>query len=277
MKFRYDILLLYSSEREVIEMKVLKSKKSVEEEEFYEVYSSSNMRVVMRNCLALGVFPDMNLEQEKLLGIALANAHSKEDFYYYRCELTKLARMIGYDDRNTTKLREALLKDKFDELRDFMGNAMMPYVIVKDGNKIIALSLFTKVVFENVDGKIFIIFRLNDDLRPYVLKQTGNFCVLALDLYTKSTSPYSIRLGRALSALLMKGEKKDITFTKEQLASLLKLPKFYQDNFYETKRIILKRAVREVNCLDNGVTIEHFERIADGRSYKGVMFVARKD
>lgn len=265
-------------------MKVLKSKKkkSVEEEGFYEVYSSPNMRVVMRNCLALGVFPDMNLEQEKLLGIALANAHSKEDFYYCRCELTKLARMIGYDDRNTTKLAEALDQD-VESLRvnDTMDKLARSYVILKDTsvdkNGVVYIPLFHSLSIHKEDGKLILCFKLNNELKPYVLKQTGNFCVLALDLYTKSTSPYSIRLGRTLSALLMKGEKKDITFTKEQLASVLKLPKFYKDNFYETKRIILKRAVHEVNCLDNGVTIEHFERIADGRSYKGVMFVARKD
>ena len=248
------------------------------EEEFKEVYVGSTMKVVMRNCLALGEFPKMNLEQEKLLGIALANAHSSGEFYYYRCELTKLAKMIGYSDKNTPKLAEAFNKDVVMAGEDLVGSLMTSYVIVKGEGKerAIFISLFEKVVIEKENSKLYIHFRLNRELKPYVLKQTGNFCILALDLFTKSTSPYSIRLGRVLSAKVMRGEEKEVSFTKEELAEVLKLPDFYKDNYYETKRIILERAVKEVNYLEEGVKIVSFSRLAEGRKYVGVSFVVKK-
>lgn len=248
------------------------------EEEFKEIYESKTMKVVMRNCLALGKFPNMNLEQEKLLGIALANAHSRGEFYSYRCELTKLAKMIGYDKSSANKLAEAMNKDVVMAGEDLVGSLMTSYVIVTEEGKERAsfISLFEKVVIEKENSKLYIYFRLNRELKPYVLKQTGNFCILALDLFTKSTSPYSIRLGRVLSAKVMRGEEKEVSFTKEELAEVLKLPDFYKDNYYETKRIILERAVKEVNYLEEGVKIISFSRLAEGRKYVGVSFVVKK-
>ena len=247
------------------------------EEEFKEIYASKTMKVVMRNCLALGNFPNMNLEQEKLLGIALANAHSRGEFYTYRCELTELAKMIGYSDRNTPKLAEALSKDVLMVGKDLVEPLVTSYVIViEEGKRVSYITLFEKVIIEKENGKLYIYFRLNRELKPYVLKQTGNFCILALDLFTKSTSPYSIRLGRVLSAKVMRGEEKEVSFTKEELAEVLKLPDFYKDNYYETKRIILERAVKEVNYLEEGVKIVSFSRLAEGRKYVGVSFVVKK-
>ena len=277
------------NEREVINVKIVKKsvKKSkgytrkpkvYREEEFKEIYESKTMKVVMRNYLALGKFPNMNLEQEKLLGIALANAHSRGEFYSYRCELTKLAKMIGYDKSSANKLAEAMNKDVVMAGEDLVGSLMTSYVIVTEEGKERAsfISLFEKVVIEKENSKLYIYFRLNRELKPYVLKQTGNFCILALDLFTKSTSPYSIRLGRVLSAKVMRGEEKEVSFTKEELAEVLKLPDFYKDNYYETKRIILERAVKEVNYLEEGVKIVSFSRLAEGRKYVGVSFVVKK-
>ena len=278
------------NEREVMNVRIVKKgvKKSEKytrkpkvyhEEEFKEIYVGSTMKVVMRNCLALGEFPKMNLEQEKLLGIALANAHSSGEFYYYRCEVTTLAKMVGYSDRNTTKLVDALLSEKsfsFEEVSGFVNSAMLPYVIIHENGNTSAINLFHSVSFEKSGGKLWVSFRLSDALKPYVLKQTGNFCILALDLFTKSTSPYSIRLGRVLSAKVMRGEEKEVSFAKEELAEVLKLPDFYKDNYYETKRIILERAVKEVNYLEEGVKIVSFSRLAEGRKYVGVSFVVKK-
>ena len=277
------------NEREVMNVKIVKKgvKKSkgytrkprvYHEEEFKEIYESKTMKVVMRNCLALGKFPNMNLEQEKLLGIALANAHSRGEFYSYRCELSKLAKMVGYSDKNTPKLAEAFNKDVVMAGEDLVGSLMTSYVIVTEEGKERAsfISLFEKVVIEKENSKLYIYFRLNRELKPYVLKQTGNFCILALDLFTKSTRPYSIRLGRVLSAKVMRGEEKEVSFTKEELAEVLKLPDFYKDNYYETKRIILERAVKEVNYLEEGVKIVSFSRLAEGRKYVGVSFVVKK-
>ena len=56
----------------------------------------------------------------------------------------------------------------------------------------------------------------------------------------------------------------------------MKLPDFYKDNYYETKRIILERAVKEVNYLEEGVNIVSFSRLAEGRKYVGVSFVVKK-
>ena len=277
------------NEREVMNVKIVKKgvKKSEKytrkpkvyrEEEFKEIYVGSTMKVVMRNCLALGKFPNMNLEQEKLLGIALANAHSRGEFYSYKCEVTTLAKMIGYSDRNTTKLVSALSEKSFSfkEVSGFLNSAMLPYVIIHENGNTSAINLFRSVSFEKSNGKLWASFRLSDALKPYVLKQTGNFCILALDLFTKSTSPYSIRLGRVLSAKVMRGEEKEVSFTKEELADVLKLPDFYKDNYYETKRIILERAVKEVNSLEEGVKIISFSRLAEGRKYVGVSFVVKK-
>ena len=277
------------NEREVMNVRIVKKgvKKSEKytrkpkvyrEEEFKEIYSSSTMKVVMRNCLALGKFPNMNLEQEKLLGIALANAHSRGEFYSYRCEMNELAKIVGYDKSNTTKLANALSKDVVMAGEDLVGSLMTSYVIVTEEGKERAsfISLFEKVVIEKENSKLYIYFRLNRELKPYVLKQTGNFCILALDLFTKSTSPYSIRLGRVLSAKVMRGEEKEVSFAKEELAEVLKLPDFYKDNYYETKRIILERAVKEVNYLEEGVKIVSFSRLAEGRKYVGVSFVVKK-
>lgn len=277
------------NEREVMNVRIVKKgvKKSEKytrkpkvyhEEEFKEIYASKTMKVVMRNCLALGKFPNMNLEQEKLLGIALADAHSRGEFYYYRCEITKLAKMIGYDKSSANKLANSLSKDVVIAGEDLVGSLMTSYVIVTEGGKERAsfISLFEKVVIEKENSKLYIYFRLNRELKPYVLKQTGNFCILALDLFTKSTSPYSIRLGRVLSAKVMRGEEKEVSFTKEELAEVLKLPDFYRDNYYETKRIILERAIKEVNYLEEGVKIVSFSRLAEGRKYVGVSFVVKK-
>lgn len=276
------------NEREVMNVRIVKKgvrkskgytrkPKVYHEEEFKEIYASKTMKVVMRNCLALGEFPEMNLEQEKLLGIALANAHSRGEFYSYRCELTKLAKMVGYSDKNTPKLAEALSKDVAVAGKDLVGPLVSSYVTVVEGEeKVSYITLFEKVVIEKENGKLYIYFRLNRELKPYVLKQTGNFCILALDLFTKSTSPYSIRLGRVLSAKVMRGEEKEVSFTKEELAEVLKLPDFYRDNYYETKRIILERAVKEVNYLEEGVKIVSFSRLAEGRKYVGVSFVVKK-
>ena len=258
--------------------KYTRKPKVYREEEFKEIYASKTMKVVMRNCLALGKFPNMNLEQEKLLGIALANAHSRGEFYSYKCEVTTLAKMIGYSDRNTTKLVSALSEKSFSfkEVSGFLNSAMLPYVIIHENGNTSAINLFRSVSFEKSNGKLWASFRLSDALKPYVLKQTGNFCILALDLFTKSTSPYSIRLGRVLSAKVMRGEEKEISFTKEELAEVLKLPDFYKDNYYETKRIILERAVKEVNYLEEGVKIISFSRLAEGRKYVGISFVVKK-
>lgn len=277
------------NEREVINVKIVKKgvKKSkgytrkpkvYREEEFKEVYVGSTMKVVMRNCLALGEFPEMNLEQEKLLGIALANAHSSGEFYYYRCEVTALAKMIGYDKSSTNKLVDALSEKSFSfkEVSGFVSGVMLPYVVIHENGDALAINLFHSVKFEKSGGKLWASFRLSDALKPYVLKQTGNFCILALDLFTKSTSPYSIRLGRVLSAKVMRGEEREVSFTKEELAEVLKLPDFYKDNYYETKRIILERAVKEVNYLEEGVKIISFSRLAEGRKYVGVSFVVKK-
>lgn len=277
------------NEREVMNVRIVKKgvKKSEKytrkpkvyhEEEFKEIYASKTMKVVMRNCLALGKFPNMNLEQEKLLGIALADAHSRGEFYYYRCEITKLAKMIGYDKSSANKLANSLSKDVVIAGEDLVGSLMTSYVIVTEEGKERAsfISLFEKVVIEKENSKLYIYFRLNRELKPYVLKQTGNFCILALDLFTKSTSPYSIRLGRVLSAKVMRGEEKEVSFTKEELAEVLKLPDFYKDNYYETKRIILERAIKEVNYLEEGVKIVSFSRLAEGRKYVGVSFVVKK-
>lgn len=277
------------NEREVMNVRIVKKgvKKSEKytrkpkvyhEEEFKEIYASKTMKVVMRNCLALGKFPNMNLEQEKLLGIALADAHSRGEFYYYRCEITKLAKMIGYDKSSANKLANSLSKDVVIAGEDLVGSLMTSYVIVTEEGKERAsfISLFEKVVIEKENSKLYIYFRLNRELKPYVLKQTGNFCILALDLFTKSTSPYSIRLGRVLSAKVMRGEEKEVSFTKEELAEVLKLPDFYRDNYYETKRIILERAIKEVNYLEEGVKIVSFSRLAEGRKYVGVSFVVKK-
>ena len=277
------------NEREVTNVKVVKKgvKKSkgytrkprvYREEEFKEIYASKTMKVIMRNCLALGKFPNMNLEQEKLLGIALANAHSRGEFYSYRCELTKLANMVDYDKSSANKLANSLSKDVVTAGKDLVGSLMTSYVIVTEEGKerTSFISLFEKVIIEKEKGKLYIYFRLNRELKPYVLKQTGNFCILALDLFTKSTSPYSIRLGRVLSAKVMRGEEKEVSFTKEELAEVLKLPDFYKDNYYETKRIILERAVKEVNSLEEGVNIISFSRLAEGRKYVGVSFVVKK-
>ena len=277
------------NEREVTNVKIVKKgvKKSkgytrkprvYREEEFKEIYASKTMKVIMRNCLALGKFPNMNLEQEKLLGIALANAHSRGEFYSYRCELTKLANMVDYDKSSANKLANSLSKDVVTAGKDLVGSLMTSYVIVTEEGKerTSFISLFEKVIIEKEKGKLYIYFRLNRELKPYVLKQTGNFCILALDLFTKSTSPYSIRLGRVLSAKVMRGEEKEVSFTKEELAEVLKLPDFYKDNYYETKRIILERAVKEVNSLEEGVNIISFSRLAEGRKYVGVSFVVKK-
>ena len=70
--------------------------------------------------------------------------------------------------------------------------------------------------------------------------------------------------------------KSYMSFTKEELADVLKLPNFYKDNYYETKRIILERAVKEVNFLEEGVKIISFSRLAEGRKYVGVSFVVKK-
>jgi hypothetical protein len=236
------------------------------------------MKVVMRNCLALGEFPEMNLEQEKLLGIALANAHSSGEFYYYRCEVMKLAKMIGYDKSSTNKLVDALSEKSFSfkEVSGFVSGVMLPYVVIHENGDALAINLFHSVKFEKSGGKLWVSFRLSDALKPYVLKQTGNFCILALDLFTKSTSPYSIRLGRVLSSKVMRGEEKEVSFTKEELAEALKLPDFYKDNYYETKRIILERAVKEVNSIEEGVKIISFSRASEGRKYAGVSFVVKK-
>ena len=246
------------------------------EEEFKEIYANKTMKVVMRNCLALGEFPNMNLEQEKLLGIALANAHSRGEFYSYRCEVTKLAKMIGYSNRNTTKLAKAVAGDIESIKGSDINSIVSSHVMIVEKERVSYINLFEKVVIEKEKGKFYIYFRLNRELKPYVLKQTGNFCILALDLFTKSTSPYSIRLGRVLSAKVMRGEEKEVSFTKEELAEVLKLPDFYKDNYYETKRIILERAVKEVNYLEEGVKIVSFSRLAEGRKYVGVSFTAKK-
>lgn len=74
----------------------------------------------------------------------------------------------------------------------------------------------------------------------------------------------------------MRGEEKEVSFAKEELAEVLKLPDFYKDNYYETKRIILERAVKEVNYLEEGVKIVSFSRLAEGRKYVGVSFVVKK-
>ena len=258
--------------------KYTRKPKVYREEDFKEIYAGSTMKVVMRNCLALGNFPNMNLEQEKLLGIALANAHSRGEFYSYRCEVNELAKIIGYDESSTTKLANALNKDVVMAGKDLVGSLMTSYVIVKEKDKerVSFITLFEKVIIEKENGKLYIYFRLSRELKPYVLKQTGNFCILALDLFTKSTSPYSIRLGRVLSAKVMRGEEKEVSFTKEELAEVLKLPDFYKDNYYETKRIILERAVKEVNYLEEGVKIISFSRLAEGRKYVGVSFVVKK-
>ena len=258
--------------------KYTRKPKVYHEEDFKEIYVGSTMKVVMRNCLALGNFPNMNLEQEKLLGIALANAHSRGEFYSYRCEVNELAKIIGYDKSSTTKLANALNKDVVMAGKDLVGSLVSSYVIVKEKDKerVSFITLFEKVTIEKENGKLYIYFRLSRELKPYVLKQTGNFCILALDLFTKSTSPYSIRLGRVLSAKVMRGEEKEVSFTKEELAEVLKLPDFYKDNYYETKRIILERAVKEVNSLEEGVKIVSFSRLAEGRKYVGVSFVVKK-
>lgn len=279
------------NEREVIDVKIVKKgvKKSdkekytrkpkvYREEDFKEIYVGSTMKVVMRNCLALGKFPEMNLEQEKLLGIALANAHSRGEFYSYKCEVSKLAELIGYDKSSTNKLVNALSEKSFSfkEVSEFVNGVMLPYVVIHENGNSLAINLFHSVKFEKSNGKLWASFRLSDALKPYVLKQTGNFCILALDLFTKSTSPYSIRLGRVLSAKVMRGEEKEVSFTKEELAESLKLPDFYKDNYYETRRIILERAVKEVNSLEEGVKIISFSRLAEGRKYVGVSFVVKK-
>ena len=275
------------NEREVTNMKIVKKgvKKSkgytrkpkvYREEEFKEIYANKTMKVVMRNCLALGEFPNMNLEQEKLLGIALANAHSRGEFYSYRCEVTKLAKMIGYSNRNTTKLAKAVAGDIESIKGSDINSIVSSHVMIVEKERVSYINLFEKVVIEKENSKLYIYFRLNRELKPYVLKQTGNFCILALDLFTKSTSPYSIRLGRVLSAKVMRGEEKEVSFTKEELADVLKLPDFYKDNYYETKRIILERAVKEVNFLEEGVKIISFSRLAEGRKYVGISFVVKK-
>ena len=256
--------------------KYTRKPKVYREEDFKEIYASKTMKVVMRNCLALGKFPNMNLEQEKLLGIALANAHCRGEFYSYKCELITLAKMIGYSDRNTAKLAEALDKDVAMAGEDLVGSLLTSHVMIVEKERVSYINLFEKVVIEKENGKLYIYFRLNRELKPYVLKQTGNFCILALDLFTKSTSPYSIRLGRVLSAKVMRGEEKEVSFTKKELAEALKLPDFYRDNYYETKRIILERAVKEVNSLEEGVKIISFSRLAEGRKYVGVSFVVKK-
>ena len=258
--------------------KYTRKPKVYREEEFKEVYVGKTMKVVMRNCLALGEFPEMNLEQEKLLGIALANAHSRGEFYSYKCEVSKLAELIGYDKSSTNKLVNALSEKSFSfkEVSEFVNGVMLPYVVIHENGESLAINLFHSVKFEKSNGKLWVSFRLSDALKPYVLKQTGNFCILALDLFTKSTSPYSIRLGRVLSAKVMRGEEKEVSFTKEELAEVLKLPDFYKDNYYETKRIILERAVKEVNSLEEGVKIVSFSRLAEGRKYVGISFVVKK-
>lgn len=275
------------NEREVMNVKIVKKgvKKSkgytrkpkvYREEEFKEIYASKTMKVVMRNCLALGDFSEMNLEQEKLLGIALANAHSRGEFYSYRCEVNELAKIIGYDKSSTNKLAKAVAGDIESIKGSDINSIVSSHVMIVEKERVSYINLFDKVIIEKEKGKLYIYFRLNRELKPYVLKQTGNFCILALDLFTKSTSPYSIRLGRVLSAKVMRGEEKEVSFTKEELADVLKLPDFYKDNYYETKRIILERAVKEVNSLEEGVKIISFSRLAEGRKYVGVSFVVKK-
>ena len=276
-----------TNEREVINVKIVKKsvKKSEKytrkpkvyhEEEFKDIYVGKTMKVVMRNCLALGEFSEMNLEQEKLLGIALANAHSRGEFYSYRCEVNELAKIIGYDKSSTNKLAKAVAGDIESIKGSDINSIVSSHVIIVEKERVSYINLFEKVIIEKEKGKLYIYFRLNRELKPYVLKQTGNFCILALDLFTKSTSPYSIRLGRVLSAKVMRGEEKEVSFTKEELAEVLKLPDFYKDNYYETKRIILERAVKEVNSLEEGVKIISFSRLAEGRKYVGVSFVVKK-
>jgi len=221
-----------------------------------------NHLVVKQNDLIQKSRHQLTLQEQKIVLYLISKIKPNDsDFIEQKFSVAEFCRVCGLDDDSGGNY--AYIKNTLKSLRD-----RSIWVTLDDGSET-TLAWVNKVTMNKRSGLVRL--RLDEDMKPYLLKLQGDFTQYNLIYTLAMRSQYSVRLYELLKSYQY---KKIFTVDIEKLKQLLFAETYTRNPNFKQK--VLDVAVKEINRLsDIWVT---YELIKEGRKVSDVEFrIHQKD
>ena len=201
----------------------------------------------------------LSMQEQKIILYLISKIKpTDKEFESYTFSVIEFCQICGIDSDSGTNYSN--LKSTIKSLAD-----KSLWVTLEKGTQTLLRWIEKAKIIEN-SGIVEI--RLDDDMKPYLLKLKNNFTQYEL-LYTLAMkSQYSIRLYEILKSYEY---KKNIIYEIESLKQILLAEKYKL--FGDFKRRVIDIAITEINSLSD-ISIK-YELIKEGRKYVKIRFMIK--
>ncbi|OCS42583.1 hypothetical protein CFVI02298_04425 [Campylobacter fetus subsp. venerealis cfvi02/298] len=197
---------------------------------------------------------DLNTNEMKFFMWIVAQINSQKDQLFQVCEIPLSEIFEIWQWKNNiidysycSQVVENMSKKTYIEDFKILDEKTMKQVKVKT-----AMPLFQWIRYK--EGDAYISYKLNDSLMEYLVNLEKNFTQLKFKDIQQMQSAYSIRIYNMLMAEI--GQNRTIfKMNLEVLCNILEIPESIRP-WFEFKRGILQRAIKDINTKSNLVILE---------------------
>lgn len=197
---------------------------------------------------------DLNTNEMKFFMWIVAQLNSQKDQLFQVCEipLKEIFEIWNWnngviDYSYCAQVVETMSKKVYIEDFKLLDEKTMKEVKVKT-----AMPLFQWIRYQ--EGDAYISYKLNDSLTEYLVNLKQNFTQLKFKDIQQMKSAYSIRIYNMLMSEI--GQNRTIfKINLEVLCNILDVPDSMRE-WYEIKRVILQRAIKDINTKSNLVILD---------------------
>lgn len=190
-----------------------------------------------------------------LLSVISLIRPDEKHFKEYNIPISEFSFLVEND--NYTRLRK--------EVKALMSQVLE---INKDNGDWLLFNWFSKAHYKAKEG--IITFKIDSDLKPYLLELQKNFSSYYLANIMRLTSEYAIRIYEMMKQYQKIGSR---TIELSELHELFQTPKSYKAKYNNFKTKVLEQALKDINTKTD-IKIEYKE-IKTGRSVTAIHFIIK--
>lgn len=213
--------------------------------------------VAMKNEMALSR-QNLELKEAKVVRLALSCIEQNhKGFYECKFDATNLAQYLNIDKSHASR--------DFKNIGKNLGRQTLDVKINNDKWKYIPW--FREISYDN--GILSVCF--NDLMNPYLLQLRNHFLKYKLEITTKYTSVYSLRIYEIIKTLYgeKKGLKSEFKMTISELREMTNTEKKFE-RFSSFKEKVLNKAVSEIN--EHSEYLIAYRLVKLSRTYNEIIF-----
>lgn len=246
-----------------------------------DLYTAKNIEVVLDNDFAKGEFSRKFTTLELKLMYLLISQSKKGDntFYSYRATFKELSEAL---DMNKTQLYDSIGDLELEELCvRIRGLDSEEFRKRKNRRRKDGIPVFSRVTLVSDDDNdaSYVEFKLNRELKPFVLNLKGNFVKYGFVYVKTMKKKHSIRLQTFLAEELKGRKEVEVSMKLNDMKRLLGVPLkgCSYDSFGMFNDRVLKPSVKEINSKSFFSVDMGFMKKQGTKSVESILMYVRRD